>query len=82
VRGIPRGPYGKARENPAGLTARELEVLALLAQPLQNAEIARQLVLSPRTVDTHVSRILAKLGARTRTEAVAAARQLGLAEDQ
>ena len=81
ARSIPRGPYREARQNPAGLTARELEVLALLAQPLRNADIARRLVLSPRTVDHHVSRILAKLGARTRTEAVAAARQLGLAED-
>jgi DNA-binding CsgD family transcriptional regulator/tetratricopeptide (TPR) repeat protein len=81
VRGIPRGPYRAARENPAGLTARELEVLALLTQPLHNADIARQLVVSPRTVDHHVSKILAKLGARTRTEAVAVARQLGLAED-
>ena len=82
VRGIPRGPYRKSRQNPAGLTSRELEVLALLAQPLQNADIARQLVLSPRTVDTHVSRILAKLGARTRIEAIAAARRLGLTEDR
>jgi DNA-binding CsgD family transcriptional regulator len=81
VRDIPRGPYRKTRENAAGLTPRELEVLALLGQPLQNADIARQLVLSPRTVDTHVSRILAKLGARTRIEAVAAARRLGLAKD-
>ena len=81
VRGIPRGPYRTARENPAGLTARELEVLALLSRPMQNADIARQLVLSPRTVDHHVSKILAKLGARTRTEAVVAARQFGLVED-
>ncbi|HSP74253.1 MAG TPA: helix-turn-helix transcriptional regulator, partial [Gaiellaceae bacterium] len=82
ARGIPRGPYRTARQNPAGLTARELEVLALLAKRLHNAEIARRLVLSPRTVEHHVSRILAKLGARTRTEAVAAARQLGLAKDR
>jgi DNA-binding CsgD family transcriptional regulator/tetratricopeptide (TPR) repeat protein len=82
VRDLPRGPYRAARQNPAGLTARELEVLALLTQRLPTADIARRLVLSPRTVDHHVSRIRAKLGVRTRTEAVAAAKQLGLAKDQ
>jgi DNA-binding CsgD family transcriptional regulator len=81
VRTIPRGPYRAARENPAGLTARELEVLALLTQPLQNADIAHRLVLSPRTVDHHVSKILAKLGAHTRAEAVAVAREFGLIKD-
>ena len=81
ARSIPRGPYRAAQQNPAGLTARELEVLALLTQPLSNAAIARQLVLSPRTIDHHVSNILAKLGARNRTEAVAAARQLGVTKD-
>jgi DNA-binding CsgD family transcriptional regulator/tetratricopeptide (TPR) repeat protein len=81
ARDIPRGPYRKTRGNPVGLTPRELEVLALLDQPLQNADIARQLVISPRTVDTHVSRILTKLGVRTRIEAVTAARRLGLAKD-
>lgn len=80
VRSIPRGPYRAARQNPAGLTTRELEVLALVAQSLPNAEIARRLVLSPRTVDHHVSRILAKLGAQRRTDAAAAARELGLVE--
>jgi DNA-binding CsgD family transcriptional regulator len=78
VRDLPRGPYTAARQNPAGLTARELEVLELLTQRLHNAEIADGLVLSPRTVDHHVSRILAKLGVHTRTEAIAAAQQLGL----
>jgi DNA-binding CsgD family transcriptional regulator len=82
VRDLPRGPYRAARSNAAGLTARELEILTLLAEPLRNAEIARRLVLSPRTVDHHVSRILAKLGARDRVEAAAAARKLGLAEDR
>lgn len=82
VRDIPRGPYAAARANAAGLTARELEILTLLAEPLRNAEIAQRLVLSPRTVDHHVSRILAKLGARDRVEAAAAARRLGIAEDR
>jgi DNA-binding CsgD family transcriptional regulator len=81
ARSIPRGPYRAARQNPAGLTARELEVLALLAKRLRNTEIARRLVVSPRTVDHHVSRILAKLDARTRTEAVATARELGVVKD-
>lgn len=80
ARGIPRGPYRAAKQNPAGLTARELEVLTLLPQ-LRNRDIARRLSLSPRTVDHHVSRILAKLGVRTRAEAVIAARRHGLGED-
>ena len=56
-------------------------MLALLTQPLSNADIARRLVLSPRTSTTTSRDILAKLGARNRTEAVAAARQLGVTKD-
>jgi DNA-binding CsgD family transcriptional regulator len=82
VRGLPRGPRPSTRDNPAGLTARELDVLRLLADGLTNAEIAERLYLSPRTVDHHVSSLLRKLGARTRGEAAAAARRLGLAEDR
>ena len=78
ARDLPRGPYGAARTNPAQLTKRELEVLELLADGLPNADIAGRLFLSPRTVDHHVSSILRKLDARTRTEAVAAATRLGL----
>jgi DNA-binding CsgD family transcriptional regulator len=78
VRGLPRGPRPATRENPAGLTARELEVLALLAEGLRNAEIAHRLVLSEKTVDHHVSAILRKLDVRTRGEASAEAAQLGL----
>ena len=64
---------------PAGtLTEREQEVLALLAQGLQNKEIAGLLVISERTVKFHVSAILSKLGAGNRTEAVHMARQRGL----
>jgi DNA-binding CsgD family transcriptional regulator/tetratricopeptide (TPR) repeat protein len=80
VRGVPRGPRAQTRENPAGLTARELEVVALLAEGLRNAEIAERLVVSGKTVDHHVSAILRKLDARTRQEAAAAAARLGLTD--
>jgi DNA-binding CsgD family transcriptional regulator len=73
-----RGPHAATRENPAGLTARELEVLALVSAGLQNAEIAQELVLSVRTVDHHVSAILRKLGAPTRGRATAEATRLGI----
>jgi DNA-binding CsgD family transcriptional regulator len=78
VRGIPRGPRPSTRQNPAGLTTRQMEVLALMAQGLGNAEIAERLFTSTRTIDHHVSTILAKLDARTRAEAVSHAFQSGL----
>jgi DNA-binding NarL/FixJ family response regulator len=78
-RGLARGPRPSTRANPAGLTARQLDVLRLVAQGRRNAEIARELVLSERTVDHHVAAILNKLGARTRVEATAHALRLGLA---
>jgi ATP/maltotriose-dependent transcriptional regulator MalT len=77
---LPRRPRPATRENPAQLTARELEVLALVADGLRNRDIAERLFLSPRTVDHHVSAILRKLGARTRGEAGAQAIRLGLRE--
>jgi DNA-binding CsgD family transcriptional regulator len=70
-----RGPRESTRENPAGLTARELEVLELVAEGLTSREIADRLVLSSRTVDHHVSAALRKLGARTRAEAAARYRE-------
>jgi DNA-binding NarL/FixJ family response regulator len=54
-----------------GLTVREVEVLRLLAGGLTNREIARRLVLSPRTVENHVFRIYARIGARGRADATA-----------
>ena len=60
------------------LTPRELEVLGLVAQGMQNKEIAARLVITERTVKFYVSSILAKLGAGNRTEAVAIAAQRGL----
>jgi LuxR family maltose regulon positive regulatory protein len=60
------------------LTARELEVLVLLAEGTPNPRIAEQLVVTLDTVKKHVSHLLGKLGAANRTEAVTRARQLGL----
>ena len=57
--------------NPARLTDRQLEILRLVAAGLSNVEIAHRLVVSTRTVDHHVSAILAKLGVRTRRDAAA-----------
>ncbi|MDP9469534.1 MAG: LuxR C-terminal-related transcriptional regulator [Chloroflexota bacterium] len=62
-----------------GLTSRELDVLALLVEGRSNREIADSFFVSPRTVDNHVTNILAKLEVKSRTAAVAAARHVGLA---
>jgi DNA-binding CsgD family transcriptional regulator/tetratricopeptide (TPR) repeat protein len=78
VRKLPRGPRRSTRGNPAGLTSRELEVLALVADGLRNAEIAERLFVSERTVAHHVSAILRKLDVKSRGEASAAARRLDL----
>jgi len=78
VRGVPRGPHRTTQHNPASLTAREIEVLALIAQGLRNTDVAERLFLSPKTVDHHVSAILRKLDVRTRGEASAEAGRLGL----
>lgn len=82
VRSIPRGAQERTRQNPCGMTNRQLKVLGLLAEGRRNADIARRLFVAEKTVDHHVSAVLAKLGVRSRGEAVAAATRLGLCEAQ
>jgi DNA-binding CsgD family transcriptional regulator/tetratricopeptide (TPR) repeat protein len=79
---VPRGPRPATRDNPAGLTAREFEVLRLLADGLSNAELARQLTLSEKTVVHHVSAVLRKLDAPSRSKAVAIAAKLGMLSNE
>ena len=71
-----------APELPDGLTPREAEVLALIAEGLTNAEIADRLVVSAATVKTHVNHIFAKTGARDRAQAVVYAYGRGLAPER
>ena len=76
VSNVPRGPRAATTANAAGLTARQLEILTLLADGLSNADIAERLTLSHRTVEHHISALLAKFGVARRGQAVAAARRL------
>src|SRR3954465_6169145 len=73
VKDLARGPRASTKANAAGLTAREVEVAALLGDGLTNAEIADRLVLSPKTVDHHVSSVLSKLGVSSRRQVARAA---------
>ncbi len=68
----------RRREGPSGLTPREVEVLGLLARGLSNKEIARRLVISPKTAGNHIEHIYAKIGASTRAGASLFAMQHGL----
>ena len=67
-----------ALERPADLTDREIDVLRLVAEGLNNSDIAARLVLSPRTVHAHLRSIFAKLGVTTRTAAVHEAMRLNV----
>ncbi len=68
---------GQAEEDPFGLTAREREVLSLIAQGATNRQIGAALYMAEKTASVHVSRILAKLGVRSRTQAAAVAHRMG-----
>ncbi|MEM1334972.1 MAG: response regulator transcription factor, partial [Actinomycetota bacterium] len=76
---IARRPTVSADEHPglAELTERESEVLALMARGMSNAEIAAELILGEATIKTHVGRVLSKLGARDRVQAVVIAFESG-----
>ena len=78
LRAIPRGPRPSTRSAPAGLTAREQEVLEQLAAGASNRAIAAALQISERTAAHHVSAILGKFDAPTRHAAVERARAAGL----
>lgn len=75
VKGVPRGARTSTRAHPHGLTKREAQIFALLAEGMRNAAIAKKLFLSTKTVDHHVSSILTKLGVPSRLEAIAMARK-------
>jgi len=79
---VPRGPRPASRGHPAGLTAREIEVLGLVADGLSYAEVAERLILSEKTVGHHVSAVLRKLSEPTRSKAVATALRLGIMQQR
>jgi DNA-binding NarL/FixJ family response regulator len=78
VSAVPARRRSSTLTNPVGLTARQVEVLRLLDEGLTNAELAERLYLSVKTVDHHVSAILAKLDVTKRRAAVRRAREIGV----
>jgi DNA-binding CsgD family transcriptional regulator len=68
---IPRGPRSATRENPLGLTAREMEVVTLIAQGKSNRQIAKVMTVSEKTIETYVTRILNKLNFESRLQIAA-----------
>ena len=80
---VPAEAQARAAEpdDPFGLTARERQVLALVARGATNREIGRELFMAEKTASVHVSRILAKLDVRSRTQAAAVAHRVGLADE-
>jgi DNA-binding CsgD family transcriptional regulator len=78
VRKVPSGPRSARRNDPAGLTPRQNQVLKLLAEGLSNAEIAGRLQMSPKTVEHHVGAVLAAFEAPSRLRAVQIARVRGV----
>jgi DNA-binding CsgD family transcriptional regulator len=78
VTNVPARQRAATRSNVGGLTARELEVLALLDEGLSNAELATRLYISPKTADHHVSAILAKLRVPDRRQAARAGHERGI----
>ncbi len=78
VRGVPRRPEAARSKNPADLTARELEVLRLIAQGLSNPDIAERLIVSTGTIKAHTSSIYSKLAVTNRVQALDKARAMKL----
>jgi len=78
IKSIPRGIRQATRSNPALLTGRELDVLQLLKEGMQNKQIASKLFISAKTVDNHISAILFKLDVNSRVKAVQEAARLGI----
>jgi DNA-binding CsgD family transcriptional regulator len=78
VKSIPRGIRSSTKTNPAFLTSRELEILQLLHEGLQNKEIGGRLFISAKTVDHHISSILFKLDVNSRAKAAQEAKRLGI----
>lgn len=78
MKSIPRGMRKSTQSNPANLTQREIDIVVLLKDGLQNKEIADKLYISPKTVDHHISSILFKLDVNSRSKAAQEASRLGI----